>query len=207
MGRALASLLFLAALAPSAASADVFKLFGEIHGGGMYGKGLAGDQKDSAFFARSPHGTYGALIGAEVFLFDAWIQHHQYTDGTNLTTWTQFGAGIHSTLDLGDEKQRKEGKGGYLEFGAGLWFGIGTGAQVTPPLDNAQLTDKAFMLEGRFGGGTHLSKIFDFGVVVPVSYGYFFKSGNGATANNMSNQYRGIEVEALLALRANIRLL
>ena len=48
--------------------------------------------------------------------------------------------------------------------------------------------------------------MFDLGVAVPVGYGYFFKSGNGAAANDLDTHYRGIEAEALLALRANIRL-
>ena len=205
MGRALASLLLVATLA-APASADIFKVFGEVHGGGMYGWGLAGDQKDSAFFQQAPHATYGALIGAEFLVFDALIQHHQYTDGSRLTTWTQFGLGLHQVMDTGTEQERKAGEGGYFEFGAALWFGVGTGQQVMPPLDNAQLSDKAFLIEGRLGFGKHLSSNFDLGVIVPVSYGFFFKSGNGAGANNTSNQYRGAEVEALLALRAKVSL-
>jgi hypothetical protein len=58
------------------------------------------------------------------------------------------------------------------------------------------------MLEGQIGGGMHLSKIFDLGVVVPISWGYFFKSG---AANDASNQYQSIQIDALLVLRANIR--
>ena len=48
--------------------------------------------------------------------------------------------------------------------------------------------------------------VFDIGVEVPVSYGYFLKSGNGASANDLSTHYRGIEAQALLTLRANLRL-
>lgn len=207
MGRALASLISVVVLgAPTVGHADVFKLFGEVHGGGMYGKGLAGGQKDAAFFAQSPHGVYGVSVGAELLFFDAWIEHHQYTDGSRLTTWTQFGLGIHNMLDLGDEKQRKDHKGGYLEFGGALFFGVGTGQQVMPPLDNAQLSDKGFLIEGRFGFGTHLSKNFDLGLSVPVSYGFFFKSGNGATANDTSTQYRSVQAEGLLVLRGKVAL-
>jgi hypothetical protein len=201
MGRALALLLVLA---PAAASADTFKLFGEAHGGGMYGTGLAGAQKDSAFFANSPHGMYGAEIGAELLFFDGWIQHHQYTNGSRLTTWTQFGLGMHNQVDTGSEEDRKKGEGGYFEFGGGVWFGIGTGQQVMPPLDNAQVSDKGFLLEGRVGFGTHINKVFDLGVQVPLSYGFFFKNG---AANDVSNQYRAFQIEGLVALRANIRLL
>ncbi len=205
MGRVFWSLVFVTALA-APASADILKLFGEVHGGGMFGWGLAGDQKDTAFFKDSPHATYGALIGGEFLLFDALIEHHQYTDGSRLTTWTQFGVGIHQVFDTGTEQEKKAGQGGYVEFAGNLWFGVGTGQQVMPPLDNAQLSDKGFLVEGRIGFGKHLSSNFDFGVIVPVSYGFFFKSGNGAGANNTSNQYRGAEVEGLLALRAKISL-
>ena len=204
MGRILALLGLLVA---TPASADILRLFAEGHGGGMYGQGTSGDQKDSAFFKNSPHGTYGALIGAQILLFEGMIQHHQYTDLHRITTWTQFGVGIHTTLDTGNEKERKEGKGGYAEFSAAAWFGIGTGQQAMLPLDNAQLSDKAFLAEGRFGFGTHADEHFDFGVTVPVSYGWFFKSGNGAGANNVSNQYRGFAVEALLLLRLHLSLL
>ena len=203
--------LALAALAPTA-RADIFKLFAEVDGGGMDGKGITGDQKDSAFF-KNPHGAYGALVGAELVFIDAWIQHHQFyghndvVDGGHLATWTQFGLGVHFQLNLGDDKAQKAGTGGFVEIGAGAWFGIGTGQQVQLPLDNAQLSDKGFLGEARLGFGTHLNKIFDLGISVPVSYGYFFKTGNGATANDLSTHYQGVQGEALLYFRANIRLL
>ena len=200
-------LVLLLVAAPAVASADTFKLYGEIHGGGMYGAGTAGADKDSSFFAEAPHGMYGAEIAAELLFFDAWIQHHQYTDGTRLTTWTQFGLGVHNEIETGDAQQKKDHKGGYFEFGGGLWYGLGTGQQVKPPLDNAQISDKGFLLEGRLGIGTHLNKVMDLGLEVPVSYGFFFKTGNGAGANDTGNQYRGWQIEGLVALRINLRLL
>ncbi|HSS00298.1 MAG TPA: hypothetical protein VLM79_24740 [Kofleriaceae bacterium] len=207
MMRALCFAAVLGMAAP--ASADVLKLFVEADGGGAYGKGTSGDPviKDSAFFAKAPHLVYGGLIGAEFLFLDAWIQHHQLTDGDRIATWTQLGAGVHGTIDFGDPKQQKAHEGGFFEFGVGAWFGLGTGQQVMPPLDNAQITDKAFLLEGRLGAGKHLSNIFDIGVAVPVSWGYFFKNGNGAAVNDVSTHYQAIQGEALVFLRANIRLL
>lgn len=190
---------------PAAASADVLKLFGEVHGGGMYGKGTSGDLKDSAFFSQAKGPTYGVLVGAELLFFDAWIQHHQYiNDG--IKTWTSFGLGLHFSIDMGDPESIKKHESGYFEIATGLWYGVATGAQVMPPLDKAQVTDQGFLAEGRIGFGKHLSKIFDFGLEVPVSYGYFFRDNAGA-ANNLSTNYRGVQVEGLLALRANIKLL
>ena len=207
MLRALSLAVVLATASP--ASADVLKLFVEANGGAALGRAVGGEAavKDAAFFAKAPHLVYGALIGAEFLFLDGWVQHHQYTDGDRLTTWTQFGVGVHGTIDLGDLKQQKAHEGGYVEFAAGGWFGVGTGQQVMPPLDNAQITDKAFLVEGRLGAGKHLNSVFDLGVIVPVSWGYFFKNGGGAVANDVSTHYQSWQAEALVVLRANIRLL
>jgi hypothetical protein len=205
MGR-FSSLVVLAALAvPVTASADVFKLYGEAHGGGMYGKGIAGAQKAESFFQKGKGGAYGVQVGAQFLIFDGHIHHHQYVNRDGLTTWTQFTAGLDFGFDTGTEQEKKANKGGYLAVGVGLGFGLGTGAQVVPPLDNSEVTDKGFMLEGRLGFGKHLNKVFDLGIAVPVSWGYLFKSGNGATANNPDTQYQSVQIDALLVLRANIR--
>jgi hypothetical protein len=196
-------ILAVVAMAPSAASAEVFKLYGELGGGGMFGTGISGALKDDAFFANAKGGAYGALVGARFLIFDGNIRHHQYVNGDGLRTWTQFTAGLNFGIDAGSEEQKKQHKGSYFELGAGLGFGVGTGAQVDPPLDNSEVTDKAFMLQGNVGFGKHLSNVFDIGVAVPVSWGYFFKSGGGA--NDTDNQYQAVQVEALLVLRANIR--
>lgn len=199
-------LLVAVTVIPTAASADVFKLYGEAQGGGMYGKGIAGDHKAESAF-EGGRAAYGALIGAQFLIFDVNFHHRQYINGDGLTTWTQFAAGFNFGFDTGSEQEKKENKGGYVSMGIGLGFGVGTGAQVMPPLDNSQVTDKGFLLEGKLGFGKHLNKVLDIGVSVPVSYGYLFKSGNGATANMTSSQYQSVQVEGLLVLRANIRFL
>ncbi|MCW5808996.1 MAG: hypothetical protein KIT31_41975 [Deltaproteobacteria bacterium] len=206
-GITLVALTAIAATGATEARAEVLVLYGDLHGGGMYGKGLSGDQKETAFFQNAPAGMYGARVAARFLFLGAAIQHHQYTNGSQVSTWTQFSAGLDFQVGLGTDKQKKERKGTFFELGANLGFGVGTGQQVMPPLSNDEITDKAFLLEGRLGYGKHLNKLFDVGITVPVSWGYFFKNGVDASANDVSTHYRGLQVEGLLFLRANIRLL
>ena len=211
----LRSTLFVAAvavsLAPATADAGVFKLYGEAHGGGVFGKGLSGavSESDAAFFPNVPHGMYGALIGGQVLFLTGEIQHHQFTDGSRISTWTQFGAGFRFELPMGTltPEDKKAGKGSYTEFAFSANFGLGTGQQVTPPLSNDEITDKGLVVQGKLGFGKHLNKIFDVGIAVPVSWGYILKSGSGAAANDLASHYQSFQVEAMLYLRANIRFL
>ena len=195
---------------PSVAHADVFKLFVEAEGGGVFGKRLSGDAANASagFFEKAPHGAYGGAIGAHFLFFDAVIQHHQFTNGSRLATWTQFGAGMRFEVDIGTQtkEDKKAGKGSYAEISANLFFGIGTGQQVDPPLSNDEITDKGFLVEGKLGFGKHLGKVLDIGVLFPVSWGYFIKNGGGAVANDLSTHYQSVQGEALLVLRGNIRL-
>src|SRR5678816_1183713 len=187
----LASLAALVlALAPAAASADVLKAYAELNAGGMYGKGIAGTQQNDAFFAKARGGAFGAAIGARVLFFDGQISHHEFIS-PDRTTWTQFRLGVAFGFDTGSEWERKQHQTVYFELGGGLAFGLGTGAQVMPPLDNSQVTDKGLLLDGRIEIGKHLSKIFVLGVMLPVSWAYMFK--NGAGANDMDNQYQSIQ--------------
>lgn len=199
------ALAILVASAP--AGADVLKLFGEVHGGAMGGKGTSGDQQDEAFFANAPLGLYGVKVGVRFLILEGQIQHHQYRGGGELATWTQFSAGLGLGIDLGDEKQKKAHKSAFAEVGALVGAGLGTGRQVDPPLSNDEVTDKGFTLEGRFSLGKHVNKVLDIGVAVTGSWGYFFKNGVDDTANDVSTHYQGMQFEGIAYLRLNIKLL
>ncbi len=210
-----AAVLVLVSSAPVPAEANVFKLYAEAHGGGMYGKGTGGDlvnntasDYDEAFFENAGPAAYGVAVGARFLVLAVEIQHHQYVGGGDLSTWTQFGAGLQVEAGVGSPSvaDKKAGKGAYVQFGAMVFFGVGTGQQVTPPLSNDELTDKGFLLQGSLGFGKHLNKALDIGISVPVSYGYFFKSGGDAVANNVSTHYQSVQLEALLVIRGSFKL-
>ncbi len=201
------ALCAVAVLAPRA-HADIFEARAELHAGGGFGVGIGGDQKDNAFFAKAPNGAYGALVGAKILIADGFIEHTQFTNGSRIATWTQFAIGMRIDQKTGGQPSAngvpEKKPTGYWDLGIHAAFGLGTGAQVMPPLDNAQITDKAFTLEVRGGFGKILGGGFRIGVEIPISGGYFFKSGNGATANDLSTHYQGVEAAALLTLGLEI---
>ena len=180
------------------AKADLLTVSAQIDGGGAYGKGIGGDQKNTAFYQTAPRGVYGVKVNAEVLFIDAWIAHHQFTNGSRLATWSEIGVGMDTELPLGGNKK---GLGGYLLLGVGATFGVGTGQQVQLPLDNGELSDKGFALVAKIGGGSHVTKLIDLGVEFPVTAGYYFKSGAGAAANNLSTHYQAVSAQALVFLR------
>ncbi|HEU0033683.1 MAG TPA: hypothetical protein VFQ53_23815 [Kofleriaceae bacterium] len=216
MLRALGLSLVLLTMTATAADADAVVVYGDLQGGGMYGKATGGDAavQDQAFFANVPNALWGLSVSGRFLFLGGTIQHQQFVGNGDLATWTQLTAGLDFAVDLGgdtpsaapsDKDKKKERKGAYVHLTAGGGFGVGTGQQVDPPLDNAQIDDKAFLLQGSLGIGKHLGSFLDVGLSVPVTYGYFFK--NGVPANDLSNHYQGIHVEALAYLRLYIKLL
>jgi hypothetical protein len=206
-----ASLLVLALCAvPTRADADIVVVYGSVEGGGMVGEGTGGDQKGEDFFKNAPNGAYGATVAGKFLFLAAELSHHQYTFfggelENSLRTWTQFAAGIDFDVNLGTEVQKKARQGKFIHLSALAGFGLGTGQQVNPPLDNSQVTDKGFIVGGKLGLGTHVSKYLDFGVMVPLQYHYMFK--NGVAANDVNNHYQGFAIEALLFLRIYIKII
>ena len=199
-------------LGGGSASADILTLRADAKAGLAGGKGMFGERADDAFQERMGAVGYGVVVGAEVFFIDGWIQHEQYLDSGDISTWTQFMLGFDAVIDLGDTKGgsfNDAGKkvGGYssvfAELGMGAGFGVGTGQQVVPPLDNSQVTDKGFLLEGRAMVAYRLSEIFSVGVTVPAQFGYFTKSGTGANANNVDNHYSAASASAMLTFRTS----
>jgi len=205
--RALLSSLVLAGAllaAPGRAHAGVFDLYAQAQGGGAYGLGLGGVQMDNDFFSGAGGALYGAKVGAEVLFTDAWVEHWQFTDLEGITgTWTQFMIGADVDFPLGDTPQGQKPKT-FAELGFAVGYGLGTGQQVEPPLDNAQVTDKGFIGQLSLGVDYRFSKVISIGVVVPITYGYLFKNGEGAAANNADNQYHQLAAAPMVYFRMNL---
>jgi hypothetical protein len=198
-------------------SAEILQFRAEIHGGGAGGQGVSGDRADDAFHAGATGATYGAIAGVELLFLDAWIEHNQYVDAEQFAgTWTQFMVGLDTQIDIGardrgtksDAEGNPTGDDGYsalfADLGMGVGFGVGTGQQVDPPLDNSELTDKGFVAQLHVGMGYRLSRMLSLGVTLPVQAGYLFKSGEGAVANDQSTQYASVQAAVLFNLRLDL---
>lgn len=198
------------------AHAELIGVSAQVQGGGAGGGGVGGAHEDDAFISGVTGSTYGAKLGLEVAWVSAWAEHNQYMGADGLAgTWTQFLAGLDFEIDVGkatrggfvDDKGKRTGDTYtpfYTEFGLAVGFGMGTGQQVDPPLDNTEITDKGFVGQLTFGVGYRLNRILAVGVEVPVRAAYLFKSGAGLVANDENNHYQSIAVAGLLHLRLDI---
>ena len=200
--------------APATSAADILSLRLQAQGGTASGKGLSGDLADEAFHAGASGITYGAIVGVEVLFIDVWVEHNQYQDSQGLAgTWTQFMTGLDIQFDISQKtrggKLDDEGRiiGGdpyapvFAEIGGGLGFGVGTGQQIDLPLDNSEVSDKGFLLQGHAGLNYRLTPRLSLGAMVPVQIAYMFKNGADDAANDPSSQYRSLAYAFLVDLR------
>jgi len=188
----------LAAARP--ASAEIFGIFGQAKIGYANGAGLGGDLKDANFFEGAKGFTYGILVGAQILFLRGWIDHHQYTDFSNFKgTWTQFMLGSGFELPLGDVSAGIIPFNLGLTFGAG--FGLGTGQQVTPPLDSGQVTDKGLVAEATPALKYKFNSIIALGVEVPITVGLLWKSNAPVSTSSF---YTAYQVKGLAFLEVSL---
>ncbi|MBK9070457.1 MAG: hypothetical protein IPL79_05580 [Myxococcales bacterium] len=182
----------LATLPAREAWADLVSVRLELHGGVARGKGLSGERKTEAFAENAPRNTAGVVVGAEVAFLDVWISHDQFRGDNRTATWTAAGLGFDIELPLGDKLYASAGIAGGL--------GLGTGQQVNPPLDAAQVSDKGAFGEAKAELGIKLGAGFRLGIAVPFTYGYYLKTGDGDVANDMTTHYTASQLQGLVTL-------
>jgi hypothetical protein len=186
-------------LAAVPAQAHVLEFFGQLRFGASTGKGVGGDQQDQDFFARTHGPAYGGILGVEVFGVQAWVEHDQFTDFKGVDgTWTAVFLGADITIGL-DDNGPKEPAILYANLGGGAGFGVGTGKQIEPPLDNGQISDKGFLLQAKAGLEYTISKAVQAGITVPVTWGFMVK--NNVPANQSGNSYTSTSIMGLLYLQ------
>jgi hypothetical protein len=174
--------------AAGAAHAGPLELHADLRVGAASGWGLGGAQTDHDFFAQTRGGTYGVLVGLRVLFADVWIEHDQFTDFSSVNgTWSALGLGAVMSIPMMDALN--------LNIGFGASFGVGTGRQIQPPLDNAQISDKGLIGEISVTLEYRLNRFVAIGGTVPAGWGYMFK--NDTPINDSSSQYSTFRIQAL----------
>jgi hypothetical protein len=182
----------LVAAAPAQAKLLEIYVQGGVGGGG--GEGLTGDHEDADFFKGAGGPGYGAILGAEIFFIDVAVEHDQFVqDGGVSGTWTQFSVGADVDVELG--------KNFTMNLGGSIGYGLGTGQQVMPPLDNSEITDKGLIAQGRVDLDYALGSMVSLGITVPLTWGYLAKNTAGTVVNDESATYTSLSSTPMLYLR------
>lgn len=190
----LALILALVA-APLSARAALLEVFATARVGAATGKGLGGAQKDNDFFAGAKGATYGAIVGLEVVWMDFFVEHDQFTDFKSVNgTWTQLMIGPHFPFPLNEGLPGTPAKL-YADLGAFVGFGFGTGQQIDPPLDDAQISDKGLVAELRVGLDYRANRFMSIGLSFPLGWAYLLKNDLPATETN--GHYQSFHAMAL----------
>ncbi len=189
-------------LAAGRAVAGPFELHADLRVGAASGYGLGGDQKDNDFFDHTRGGTYGVLVGMRVLFFEASIEHDQFTDFSSVKgTWTELDAGIGIAIAV-DDVLRGESNRLFVNVGLDLGAGFGTGRQISPPLDNAQISDKGVLLNGRIGIEYRVLPFLALAAEFPAGWGYMLK--NDVPANLDGSSYTSFHFMVLGVLRGRV---
>lgn len=193
-------------LSAAPAEAKLFDLYLQAQLGAGGGGGTGGAQEDNAFASGASGGAYGLLAGAEILFFDVWVNHTQYFGSSGINgTLTQFMLGFDVDFALDEPDPGKENVY-FAEVGLAGGFGLGTGQQVDPPLDNAQVTDKGGLLEAHVSGEYRINRALSAGVSVPIQWAYMVKNGPGVVANDTENHYQQLSVAVFAFFQFHVEL-
>lgn len=193
-------------LAAAPAEAKLFDLYLQAQLGAGGGGGTGGAQEDNAFASDASGGAFGLLAGAEILFFDVWVNHSQFFGGSGIKgTFTQFMVGFDVDFPL-DEPDPGKPNEYFAEVGLGGGFGLGTGRQVDPPLDNAQISDKGGLIEARVAGEYRINRALSTGISVPIQWAYMVKNGPGVVANDAENHYQQLSVAVLAYFQFHVEL-
>ncbi|MFH0900968.1 MAG: hypothetical protein V2A73_10095 [Pseudomonadota bacterium] len=181
----------------SQASAKLFEIYAQAQGGSSFaGRQATADQQDG-FFARASGWTAGGLVGAEVLMLDFWLEHNQYLDaGEVQATWTQLMVGADVDVPLVPRVLR-------VEFGLAIGAGAGTSAQVEPPLDKSEVTDRGLLAQAWVRLEHRFNRFVAIGAQIPLTFGYFIRSG---AVNDSENRYSSAQGAVLVNLRFTLGL-
>src|SRR5262245_51464182 len=110
--------MVLAATWPSLARAGLFEVYGQIQGGGGFGRGnAAAPSRD--FFELVQGADASGELGIEILFLDLFVDHYEFFSERRKGQWTQFMLGLDADFPMDDEHMTQ----GTIGVDAGLGVG------------------------------------------------------------------------------------
>jgi len=152
-------------------------LHGSVLAGGMMGRGTDSSVPD--VFHQSQGAAFGAEIGARLLILDLSIRFLQML-GPNGYGGTMLTALIGPMMEIPVKSGGQDAQGRprppkvVVRPGLAAGFAFGTLVPVDPPLTNAQLAGKGFLVVGRFGVERMFGPFLGLGGEIQGGYHYMF---------------------------------
>src|SRR5690349_2466478 len=169
MRRACHAARFMMALAlafawSASAHAGLFELYGQVQGGGGFGRGNAGaPSKD--FFEIVQGAAAGGELGIEILYLDLFVDHYEFYADRYKGQWTQFMLGLDADFPMDDEHVTQ----GTIGVDAGL--GVG-GLQSSSLFSSGpqRISEKGLVSEVRLQGDRLIGKYASVGLDLRFGY-------------------------------------
>jgi hypothetical protein len=193
--------LLAAWLAPGAANAGLFELYGQAHAGGGFGRGTA-QAPSRDFFELVQGATVGGEIGIEVLYVDLFVDHYEFFDSKLKGSWTQFMLGMDAAFPLDDEHATE------ATVGVDAGLGVGTISGQSPLFSQeTPVSHKGAAAELRLQGDRLLGKYAAIGLDLRMGYHYLFDATQPVNLAPTETQSHGFHFLGALAFKLHVNVL
>jgi hypothetical protein len=182
-------------LAARPAEARLIDLHAGVVAGGLTGWGS--DSHTPDFFSKTNGAAFGAEVGLKLLMFDLSIRFLQVADSRGLTgTLATAMLGFEIDVPI-SEVAHADGSKSQIILRPGFAGGIGFGtpAPVQTPYNNAQISDKGLLAQGKLALDYNIFALLSVGVEADFGYHYFL-GGNDLTAD-MQSHSSGVQLAGL----------
>lgn len=192
------------------AHAKLLDVYGSTKAGYVTGRGtnsLVPNASDYFDIEKGP--GFGFEVGAEILFLDFMVNGTRIFDRAadsrgedGAGYFFQFLTGIDGDFAIGEGEDPST----FLRIGVNGGAALGTHRKVKPPLDNAQVSDKGFVVNGVIALDYHLGKLFVVGLEFMPGWHYFFPGGDSDKNQsvNGNDQSKGVHMMGMAFLQFHL---
>jgi hypothetical protein len=164
--------LGVVALSARPAEARLIDLHAGARAGGIVGWGSTANTPD--FFDKTKGGAMGIEVGAKLLVFDLSASFLQVLNGDGrVGTLSQLMLSFEFDVPVGRDRFQNGKSRNIIRPALGFGVGVGTPGPVSPPLNNAQVSDKGIVSQLELDYEHFLNPFMGIGVEGDYGYHYF----------------------------------